>query len=364
MAQSHRTVLAEEYGNIMAQAGACSTCGKDIQTSQSFCPYCGSPQLALLSSRTTSHIPELPSASAGIPNKVIQLTRIYADIIVFQVAGYEQPVLVKLNRGQITVGRHSTGELPPALDLNPYNGGVLGVSRQHAVITRAEKSYTIKDIGSTNGTWLNDQRLTPQQVYPLASGDILRFAQVAISVYFRNPGNGESNEDTLALKYADDDGNPFRLTLERLQSLLIPFLTALTGFQQTLDTFLGHPKVPVDITNITVDAAKSTITVKMTGLDQTHRLLAINLAQWRKVHDKQSAQIEPKLTESGILSQHDTATQVDANGLQSALRELAAEILKDKFVQKPTGELSPLIPKLVGYLETLATSTLEIVTEN
>jgi EAL domain-containing protein (putative c-di-GMP-specific phosphodiesterase class I) len=48
------------------------------------------------------------------------------------------------------------------------------VSKQHAEIVRAGEQISIRDLGSTNGTYLNGQRITEG---PLASGDILHLAR-------------------------------------------------------------------------------------------------------------------------------------------------------------------------------------------
>src|SRR5258705_5434233 len=46
------------------------------------------------------------------------------------------------------------------------------VSRQHAVIAFRDGIFTIADLGSANGTFVNDRRLTDP--FPLAHGDIIR----------------------------------------------------------------------------------------------------------------------------------------------------------------------------------------------
>lgn len=46
------------------------------------------------------------------------------------------------------------------------------VSRQHAVITYREGIFMIDDLGSANGTFVNDQPIT--ESFPLASGDTIR----------------------------------------------------------------------------------------------------------------------------------------------------------------------------------------------
>ncbi len=46
------------------------------------------------------------------------------------------------------------------------------VSRQHAVINYREGLFMINDLGSANGVWVNDVRVT--EPYPLTSGDEIR----------------------------------------------------------------------------------------------------------------------------------------------------------------------------------------------
>jgi ABC transport system ATP-binding/permease protein len=46
------------------------------------------------------------------------------------------------------------------------------VSRQHAVIAFRDGMFTISDLGSANGTFVNDRRLT--EPFPLAHGDVIR----------------------------------------------------------------------------------------------------------------------------------------------------------------------------------------------
>jgi pSer/pThr/pTyr-binding forkhead associated (FHA) protein len=48
------------------------------------------------------------------------------------------------------------------------------VSRHHAQIRFSESGVVIEDLGSTNGTWLNDRQLTEPR--PLSSGDLVRLA--------------------------------------------------------------------------------------------------------------------------------------------------------------------------------------------
>lgn len=70
------------------------------------------------------------------------------------------------------------------LDLAPLGGYAQGISRRHATIQRTEHGYEIFDLGSSNGTWLNDEKLAPHKNYPLVSGSHLRLGSMRLFVLY------------------------------------------------------------------------------------------------------------------------------------------------------------------------------------
>lgn len=48
-----------------------------------------------------------------------------------------------------------------------------GVSRVHCLLTLREGIIIVRDLGSSNGTWLNGKRLTSEQDTPISKGDVL-----------------------------------------------------------------------------------------------------------------------------------------------------------------------------------------------
>lgn len=50
------------------------------------------------------------------------------------------------------------------------------ISRQHAKITFEDNKAYIKDLNSTNGTYLNNERIEPNKKYRLRDGDILNLS--------------------------------------------------------------------------------------------------------------------------------------------------------------------------------------------
>ena len=74
----------------------------------------------------------------------------------------------------------------PLIDLLPYGAMELGISRMHAMIRKTKNGYKITDLGSSNGTWLENQRLTAKKAYPLESGDRIRLGRLNILVFYAN----------------------------------------------------------------------------------------------------------------------------------------------------------------------------------
>lgn len=88
----------------------------------------------------------------------------------------------------IYVGRSTRPEQPfEGIDLSPFNGYELGVSRLHAEINLQNEQITLTDKGSANGTLLNQQRLKKDTPYMVKNGDEIRFGNMSVYIYFLTP---------------------------------------------------------------------------------------------------------------------------------------------------------------------------------
>lgn len=105
--------------------------------------------------------------------------------IAFYVDGHSMPAYID-PKGEFVLGRQIGMSSELLLDLAPFGGYSLGLSRRHAVIRRTTDGYEIVDLGSVNGTWLNEERLVPHQSYPLPSGSHLRLGRMRILVLYRH----------------------------------------------------------------------------------------------------------------------------------------------------------------------------------
>ena len=172
---------------------------------------------------------------------------------------------VKL-KPEIVFGRGTGIELPPDIDLTAYYGVQAGVSRRHALIRFTIDSAVIEDLGSSNGTWLNEVRLESRQKRPLRSGDIIRLGNFLMFVYFTF---STKTEQTLILR---DKSNSLEngLTETYLSENLLSFISSLQMLKKTINVLLKRN-----------DA--SPILVRKIEFDERTNLLRLNLMETEDV---------------------------------------------------------------------------------
>ena len=109
------------------------------------------------------------SSSAG--SRSCRSSPAHHDRVLIRATGEQ----VSLAEGETVVGREE--------DLGVSLVGEGSVSRRHATIVRQGTSLTVKDLGSTNGTYVNGRRISADT--PLVPGDDLQFGAVKFRVEAR-----------------------------------------------------------------------------------------------------------------------------------------------------------------------------------
>jgi hypothetical protein len=157
-----------------AGGGVCPACHAAYVPGELFCSACGTqlPPVPVVIPKKpeqvneSASLPIPPAAAPGIPGKLVLR---------------ETGAVVEFPQGKtdIVVGRSSTGSGDiPDIDCGPFGGGDKGVSRRHARILFQSGQLMVEDLGSTNFTYLNRQKLQPNQPYNLKIGDELRFGNL------------------------------------------------------------------------------------------------------------------------------------------------------------------------------------------
>lgn len=168
----------------------CPTCHNNEPSGALFCSECGA-RLAIFEIVTTNAIdrnqtgllmfqprtpsPSLSSSATGSTDAVVSLHLITSGMIV-HLSG----------RTEYTLGRTAEGQpILPDVDLSPYEAFSQGVSRLHAVLKFNNESVSITDLGSSNGTRVNGQKIMPNVDYPLNHGDVIALGKFKIQILIR-----------------------------------------------------------------------------------------------------------------------------------------------------------------------------------
>lgn len=159
----------------------CQGCGKQQQQEALFCPDCGTKLISEEGLRTMP----MESSLGGLTTTRLQTSgtlmrpngpaRLNLHII------RTGQILPLAGPGEFIVGRVSSGQsILPDVDLEPYAAYESGVSRLHARIRIQAEEILITDLGSANGTRLNNDKLAPHQPYSIQNKDVLRFGRLSV----------------------------------------------------------------------------------------------------------------------------------------------------------------------------------------
>lgn len=159
-------------------SGACPNCGETRHVTDVFCEGCGYD----FASGTLPAAPAAP-LTGSTPATPLRLA-ISADRAFFdaQDAGdtvdypsaEPAPITVELTGSKVLIGRvsHSRG-IHPEIDVTALTGDP-AVSSRHAMLERrADGSWTLTDLGSTNGTHLGGAAIAPHTPLPVAGGAVV-----------------------------------------------------------------------------------------------------------------------------------------------------------------------------------------------
>jgi pSer/pThr/pTyr-binding forkhead associated (FHA) protein len=158
--------IADLQRTQMGVRVTCPVCKTETSAIDGYCEECG---FALEGAEAVQEVPSLQVSE--LPALVDAAGNVYT-----------------LRPGVNTVGR--------------LNADVLlsdpSVSRSHARIIVQNSTVTIEDVGSTNGTFVNGQKLTPQVAVPLGDGAEVTFGSTKLTVRIPGAAAPPVTEPTLA----------------------------------------------------------------------------------------------------------------------------------------------------------------------
>ncbi len=158
---------------------ACPNCGRRNRDGELFCLACGYVLRQDGSAFDTVRLSD-PNAPAGDyfpPNGTIMLVQRGSNLQ-FKIRPADVAHDIVIGRADHTVA--------PDIDLSAAVGDKLSISRMHLSIRHNKITNTIAatDMGSANGSYINGQRLYPQEIRTLRHGDELRLGNLVFNIYF------------------------------------------------------------------------------------------------------------------------------------------------------------------------------------
>lgn len=166
----------------------CPHCRKPNKSTDVFCYSCG--EFLRKDAASSFDTRRFDDSAGSIP-----AADYFGDdsILILAVLGVKDEARFKIRpqeyRHEVVIGRSDGGTMTPDIDLAPHHGSDLGVSRLHVALQYNGRNniLSISDMKSANGTFVNGQKLYPQEVRVLRHGDELRLGKMVLRVYFEHP---------------------------------------------------------------------------------------------------------------------------------------------------------------------------------
>ena len=283
-------------------------------------------------------------------------TSLKPETILLSVAGFPQPVFIK-NKPEIILGRYTPDEPLDVIDLTKYNAHLLGVSRRHAMIRVLHDKYSIEDLGSANGTWLNENRLDPGKSYALTSGDQIRLGQLILFIHI----------STICSVFLLDKSGTMasnrRLTPHDLSTRIVPYLQALSDIQSIINEVLGQTSRNMGINTISVHM-EHCVHIKLDRALEAIQLVQDRITPWKEKHADTIAQLQaadqPHEEETGGPSRGNNNHDDMKAAFQQAKTELASTLICGLSPTLAKQDQEHYLQKLCAPLDTLLLSALEI----
>ncbi len=192
--------------------------------------------------------------------------------------------IIRESTGSFILGRYGPSAVTNTgfVDLMEYDAANMGVSRSHARISFVDNAFVVEDLDSTNGSWLNDIKLTSRLNYPLHNNDRLMLGRLMMRVHLGERPSANSITFSLQNESLPLIEGQQILTLAALQTDILPYLAALECLQQTLDASGQRPSAPAAILSLTA-VPNNTLTIQAHGLTEAVASIRARVIPWRSL---------------------------------------------------------------------------------
>lgn len=163
----------------------CPHCGAENRIGELVCHSCGKPLKSEISPQTKKLQSMLERPSRPRPPSARETHFPAGRMLSIRMNEVQEPLVYSLDNGSITIGRHDKHtNFTPEVDFYPYAGYLLGVSRKHAMFHRVNNQLFVEDLGSSNGTYVDNEKVPAFERKQLYSGAEVRLGDLHFTVHF------------------------------------------------------------------------------------------------------------------------------------------------------------------------------------
>jgi ribosomal protein L40E len=177
----------------MPAAARCTKCGTPLDISDLFAKPVTSDTAPTGTTVLNDRKPVIPALNTNEVRavRVASAQRLATSAMLrLEIVGANSVVTVK-PQAESTIGRRDPiSNSAPEVDLTSFAAYRMGISRRHATLRVTDGVVEILDLGSSNGTFVNGQRLNAYEPYTLSSGDEIGLGRMVVRIHFQPKDNG------------------------------------------------------------------------------------------------------------------------------------------------------------------------------
>lgn len=166
----------------------CPVCKLSNEAGALFCRHCGAQLDENLPAPTTRRVDDAFELTDEIKGQVTREHTPPSRGMALFILNRGEPIAMRTEE-EFVIGRAGELTSEPLVDLTSFEGFALGVSRRHVMIKSSGEKYVLIDLNSSNGTWLDGQRLVPTKPYDLPSGSVIQLGRMKLIVSYVHPAS-------------------------------------------------------------------------------------------------------------------------------------------------------------------------------
>lgn len=142
----------------------------------------------MASQEHTSHLKKnSPTLNFALKKQLLAskgTTTLERNEVILLIRGMPERLLLNASEPCILGRFDGTAKADIEFDLSPFGANERGVSRHHAALKIEDGNIFVSDLGSTNGTFVDGQRLEPHQATLLHQGQDILLGRLRIEILF------------------------------------------------------------------------------------------------------------------------------------------------------------------------------------